>query len=42
MIFCIYFGYPVLALVISIFRNKKVNKGAYEPHVTILIAAYIP
>jgi hypothetical protein len=41
MVFYIYFGYPVLALVISVFRKKKVNKGAYEPHVTILIAAYM-
>jgi cellulose synthase/poly-beta-1,6-N-acetylglucosamine synthase-like glycosyltransferase len=40
MIFYIYLGYPILAFVISIVRNRKVRKGGHEPKVTILIAAY--
>jgi cellulose synthase/poly-beta-1,6-N-acetylglucosamine synthase-like glycosyltransferase len=40
MIFYIYLGYPILAFVISIVRNRKVRKGGHEPKVSILIAAY--
>lgn len=40
MIFYVYLGYPLLAFLLGIFKNRKVNKGAYEPNVTILIAAY--
>jgi len=40
MIFYIYLGYPVLAFFVAKIRNKKINKGPYEPNVTILIAAY--
>jgi cellulose synthase/poly-beta-1,6-N-acetylglucosamine synthase-like glycosyltransferase len=40
MILYVYFGYPILAFLASIFRNRKVKKSAFQPHVTILIAAY--
>jgi len=40
MIFYVYIGYPAAVFVISLLKNKKVNKGAFEPEVTILIAAY--
>lgn len=40
MIFYIYLGYPVLAFLAAIFRNKKVKKASYEPNVSILIAAH--
>ena len=40
MIFYTYLGYPLLAFFIAAIRNKKVNRGHYEPSVTILIAAY--
>jgi len=40
MIFYIYLGYPIVISLISIIKNKKVRKGPYEPHITILIAAY--
>ena len=40
MIFYIYLGYPVFVVLIGLIRNKKVKKGDYQPHVTILIAAY--
>jgi len=40
MIFYIYLGYPVLVVLIGLIRNKRVKKGDYQPHVTILIAAY--
>ncbi|MCK5505168.1 MAG: glycosyltransferase, partial [Thermodesulfovibrionia bacterium] len=40
MIFYIFFGYPVLVALIGLIRNKRIKKGDYQPHVTILIAAY--
>lgn len=40
MIFYIYLGYPVLVVLIGLIRNKRVKKGTYEPHITILISAY--
>jgi len=40
MIFYIYVGYPIMAFLFSLIINKKVNKGLYEPNVSILIAAY--
>jgi len=40
MIFYIYLGYPVLVVLIGLIRNKRIKKGDYQPHVTILIAAY--
>jgi len=40
MIFYIYLGYPVLVVLIGLIRNKGIKKGDYQPHVTILIAAY--
>ena len=40
MIIYICLGYPALVFLFAIFKNRKVKKGAHEPHVTILIAAY--
>jgi cellulose synthase/poly-beta-1,6-N-acetylglucosamine synthase-like glycosyltransferase len=40
ILFYIYFGYPVLVVLLSKIRPKQVNKGFYQPNVTILIAAY--
>jgi cellulose synthase/poly-beta-1,6-N-acetylglucosamine synthase-like glycosyltransferase len=40
MIVYIYMGYPVLIYFAAIFRNRRIKKGSYEPHVTILVAAY--
>jgi cellulose synthase/poly-beta-1,6-N-acetylglucosamine synthase-like glycosyltransferase len=39
-LFYIYFGYPFIALLFSVIKPKRINKGHFEPHVTILIAAY--
>lgn len=35
-----YFGYPLLACVLGAVRRRRVCKGAFEPSVSILIAAY--
>ena len=40
MIFYIYLGYPVLVVLGGLIRNKRIKKGDYQPHVTLLIAAY--
>jgi cellulose synthase/poly-beta-1,6-N-acetylglucosamine synthase-like glycosyltransferase len=40
IIFYAYLGYPLFILFLSLFVNKKVNKGNIEPSVTFLIAAY--
>jgi len=40
MTFYIYLGYPVLVVLIGIISNKRIKRGDYQPHVTILIAAY--
>jgi cellulose synthase/poly-beta-1,6-N-acetylglucosamine synthase-like glycosyltransferase len=40
MLFYIYLGYPVLVYLLSKLRPKQVNKGVYQPNVTILISAY--
>jgi len=40
IIFYAYLGYPLFILFLSLFVNKKVNKGNIEPIVTFLIAAY--
>jgi cellulose synthase/poly-beta-1,6-N-acetylglucosamine synthase-like glycosyltransferase len=40
MLFYVYLGYPILVFLFSIIKNRKVKKGAHEPHVTILITAY--
>ena len=40
MIAYIYAGYPALVFFVGILHNRKIKKGAFEPHVTILIAAY--
>ena len=40
MILYIYLGYPALVFMLGVIRNRKVKKSPYEPHITILIAAY--
>jgi len=40
MIFYIYIGYPLLVFLVGLFINRDINRGAFEPYVTILIAAY--
>ena len=40
MLFYVYLGYPILVFLFSIIKNRKVKKGAFEPNVTILIAAH--
>ena len=40
MILYIYLGYPALVFMLGAIRNKRIKKGDYQPHVTILIAAY--
>ena len=40
MIFYIYIGYPVLVFLIGMIKNQNVKKSPFEPHITILIAAY--
>jgi len=35
-----YFGYPVIIYLLSLIRHKKINKGNFEPSVTLLIPAY--
>lgn len=36
----IYFGYPCVIFVLSRMQRRKVRKASYEPHVSIIIAAY--
>ena len=40
ILFYIYLGYPALVFLFSFIKNRKIKKAAYEPYVTILIAAY--
>jgi len=39
-LFYVYAGYPALVFVLGIIRNRRVAKSAFEPAVSILIAAY--
>lgn len=39
-IFYAYFGYPLLLMVTSIFRNRPVRKGKISPKVSFIITAY--
>lgn len=39
-IFYTYFGYPILLMIISIFRDHKVKKGDITPRVSFIITAY--
>jgi glycosyltransferase involved in cell wall biosynthesis len=39
-LFYVYAGYPALVFVLGIIRNRRVAKSAFEPVVSILIAAY--
>lgn len=40
LILYVYFGYPLVAFVLSQLYNRQVKKNPYEPKVTILISAY--
>ena len=40
MILYVYLGYPVLVFLLAMIKSKKVIKVAYDPAVTIIIAAY--
>ena len=40
MIFYVYIGYPIVVVLLSFFISKNVKKKAWEPFVTIIIAAY--
>ncbi len=40
MILYVYIGYPLLTMLLSILLHKGVHKRPWEPHVSILIAAY--
>ncbi len=40
MILYVYVGYPLLTMLLSILLHKGVHKRPWEPHVSILIAAY--
>jgi cellulose synthase/poly-beta-1,6-N-acetylglucosamine synthase-like glycosyltransferase len=35
-----YFGYPVLLLIISVFKKNKVVKLEYQPNISVIITAY--
>jgi len=39
-IFYVYAGYPLVAVLLGRIMNRPVRKGAYEPVVTIVIAAF--
>ncbi len=39
-VFYIYFIYPGLVIILSLFINKRIKKGDFNPTITILIAAY--
>ena len=40
MVFYAYFGYPIVLLILSWFRNQTVKKGDITPSVSFIIAAY--
>ncbi len=40
LLFYVYLGYPACAFILSVIRNKKIQKEAIEPTITLLIAAY--
>lgn len=39
-LFYVYFGYPLLVMLLASFRPRLVNKGDHLPKVTVLIAAF--
>src|SRR4030042_1691260 len=39
-IFYAYFGYPLILMAISLFRNHSVKKGDITPSVSFIITAY--
>ena len=36
----VYIGFPLLLYILSKIFNKKIEKGSYQPTVSLLIAAY--
>ena len=40
MIFYVYIGYPIAVVLLSFFISKNVKKKAWQPFVSIIIAAY--
>lgn len=40
MVLYVFVGYPALVSLLAAFKNRKVKKGDFEPHVTIITAAY--
>ncbi len=41
MLFYVYVGYPLLVFAVSRLFPKQTNRAAFEPHVSVIIAAYI-
>ncbi|OGL42884.1 MAG: glycosyl transferase [Candidatus Schekmanbacteria bacterium RBG_16_38_10] len=39
-IFYTYIGYPLILMILSLFRNRSLKKGDFTPDVTFIIAAY--
>lgn len=35
-----YFGYPLSLFIISLLRNRKINKSLFYPHLAMIITAY--
>ena len=40
LIFYSYLGYPLILWLFSCFRQKKIEKGAFEPKVSVVISAF--
>jgi len=40
VIFYTYAGYPFVLWLVSCFMKKRVNKGAYEPGVSVILSAF--
>ncbi|MFW6148171.1 MAG: glycosyltransferase family 2 protein [Thermodesulfobacteriota bacterium] len=40
MLFYVYLGYPALIALLSLIKNRRVEKNPFEPIVSILISAY--
>lgn len=40
LIFYCYFGYPILIYFFALLANKKVEKKAIEPTISIIISVY--
>ena len=40
LIFYSYFGYPLILMILGLFKSKKINKGEIAPLITLFISAY--